>query len=191
VTQPARAPRRSAGVRRSTSSGYPRTVGEHVRKALEGLDEAWRAQGRSLAELGTPEELAGKMLALVPEPSPWDAALGPCYSSRGVARLLGGVSRQAVAERRARRRLLGLRTADGELVYPAFQFDSRGQVVSGLAEVLACFASAPVDDWTVAGWIAMSHASLEGSSVAAWLQHGGDLGVAVALARDAARRFSA
>lgn len=67
--------------------------------------------GRSLEELGSPEELAERMVATVPEPSPW-GELGPFYSTRKVAKLLGGVSRQAIADRRKRGTLLGLRTAD-------------------------------------------------------------------------------
>ena len=41
--------------------------------------------------LGDPDALAARMLATVPEPSPW-AELGPFYSTTGIARVLGGVS---------------------------------------------------------------------------------------------------
>jgi hypothetical protein len=78
--------------------------------------------GRSVTELGTADELAERMLAVVPTPSPWDEIVGPVYRTAQVATVLGGVSRQAVADRRARGRLLGLRTSDGVWVYPAFQF---------------------------------------------------------------------
>jgi hypothetical protein len=164
-------------------------VGEHVRKALELLDARWRAEGRSLADLGSPEELAGRMLAVVPEPSPWDNQLGPVLTTAGVARLLGGVSRQAVAERRRRRTLLALRTADGELVYPVFQFD-RGDVLPGLADVVACFAGAPVDDWTLAGWLTARHDELDDESVPSWLRAGGDVATAITVARTAAGRMA-
>jgi hypothetical protein len=188
VTRPAAAPSRHS-VRADAASPYSRTVGEHVRKALELLDAHWQAQGRSLADLGSPEELAGRMLAVVPEPSPWDNQLGPVLTTAGVARLLGGVSRQAVAERRRRRTLLALRTADRELVYPVFQFD-RGDVLPGLGEVMASFGGSSVDDWTVAGWLTARHDELGGASVPAWLKAGGSVATAVTVARNAVARMA-
>ena len=78
---------------------------------------ALRQQGHDADALGDPDDLAARMLATVPEPSPWDE-LGPFYSTAGLARVLGGVSRQAIEERRRRRTVLALRTADDAWVYP-------------------------------------------------------------------------
>ena len=54
---------------------------------------------------------------------------GPFYSTAGLARVLGGVSRQAIEERRRRRTVLALRTADDAWVYPAFQLDEHNRVM--------------------------------------------------------------
>ncbi|MFQ5518024.1 MAG: hypothetical protein ACE5E8_10690 [Acidimicrobiia bacterium] len=64
-------------------------------------------------------------MVTLPLPS-WDSLLGPFYTASGVARLLGGVSRQAIADRRRRNTLLGLQTTGGTWLHPAVQFDGRG-----------------------------------------------------------------
>jgi hypothetical protein len=58
----------------------------------------------------------------IPTPSQWNCLVGPFYTSAEVAWLLGGVSRQALADRRQRRTILATKTADGVFVYPTFQF---------------------------------------------------------------------
>ncbi len=166
-----------------------RHVSEQIRTQLEELAQRYHDAGRSLEELGSAEQLAGRMLAAVPEPSPWDSLLGPFYTASGVARLLGGVSRQAIADRRRRNTLLGLQTTGGTWLYPAVQFDGRGYVVEGLAAMLKVFADAPVDGWTVAGWLAATHEALSHRSVFEWLHAGRDPQVVLTLARDQAGRY--
>ncbi len=70
-----------------------------------------------------------------------------------------------MADRRERRTLLGLKTADGIVVYPTFQFNHHNQVLAGLPEILQCFRGSGMDDWTLAGWlVAPMSQSLEGRS---------------------------
>jgi len=166
------------------------SVAEHVRRALAGLAESYAEKGRSLEDLGTAQEIAKRMLASVPAPSDWDELLGPCFSTSGVAQLLGNISRQAIAERRDRRTLLGLRTADGSFVYPVFQFDAHNEVLPGLAEVLQRFDRENVDEWTVAGWLVASQHSLEGDSVVDTLASGRAREKVVELARAQAARYA-
>jgi hypothetical protein len=150
-----------------------------------------RRNGHEAVDLGDPDELAARMLAAVPEPSPW-RELGPFYSTTGLARVLGGISRQAVEERRRRRTVLALRTADGVWVYPAFQLDDRNRVVRGLAEVLERFrASTSEDEWMVAAFLAAPEPGLDGRSIVEHLREGGDLSAALALADDRAARWTA
>jgi hypothetical protein len=169
---------------------YVEAVTARLRETLAERLVAYSRAGHSLAELGRADELAQRMLAAVPAPSRWDDLLGPFYDTRGVTRLLGGVSRQAVADRRGRRTLLGLKTADGVLVYPAFQFDDHNEVLPGLAAVLQSFDPEAVDDWTVAGWLVAKQRALDAATVVEWLRGGGDPDRAAALAGDAARRFA-
>lgn len=166
------------------------SVAKHVRRALAGLAESYAEKGRSLEDLGTPEEIAKRMLATVPAPSDWDELLGPFYSTSKVAQLLGNISRQAIADRRERRTLLGLRTADGSYVYPAFQFDAHNEVLPGLAEVLQCFDPKDVEEWTVAGWLVALQRSLSGRSVIEALAAGSEKEKVVALAQAQAARYT-
>lgn len=131
-----------------------------------------------------------RMLQVVPTVSRWNDLLGPFYSTNQVAKISGGIFRQALADRRERRTILGLKTADGVVVYPAFQFDEKNRVLSGLPEVLQCFRGVDVDDWTLAGWLVAPSRALKGRSAIEWLRHGKELEPVLVLARDAARRFS-
>lgn len=181
---------------------YPRTMGQplaatfidkvtaRLRRGLEERLSNYAELGHSLEEIGSAEELADRMLQVVPTVSRWDDLLGPFYSTNQVARLCGGISRQALADRRERRTLLGLKTADGVVVYPTFQFDEKNRVLSGLSEVLQCFRGVDVDDWTLAGWLASPSRALEGRSVIEWLRLGKELDPVLVHARGAARRFS-
>ncbi|HET6949246.1 MAG TPA: hypothetical protein VFI47_02665, partial [Acidimicrobiales bacterium] len=151
---------------------------------------ALQEQGHDADALGDPDALAARMLATVPEPSPW-AELGPFYSTAGIARVLGGISRQAVEERRRRRTILALRTADGAWVYPAFQLDDRNRVVRGLAEVLDRFGPASLDDdWMVAAFLAAAQPGLGGRSIAEHLRDGGDLAPVLDLAAERASQWA-
>jgi hypothetical protein len=165
-------------------------ITRQVREGLEERFSSYAEQGQSLERIGPPEEVARRMLATIPAPSRWDDLLGPFYSGSQVAKLLGGISRQAVADRRERRTLLGLKTADGIVVYPTFQFNSRNEVLAGLSEILQCFRDSGVDDWTLAGWLVSSMAALGGRSVLEAVRNGEDPKPLLTLARDAARRFS-
>jgi hypothetical protein len=167
-------------------------ITHHLQEALEERLAMYADQERPLEHIGSTRELARRMVELLPLSSRWNDLLGPFYSTAQVAKLLGGVSRQAIADRRERRTLLGLKTADGVVVYPTFQFDERNQVLPGLAEVLQVFrdGNAHVDDWTLAGWLVSPLKALRGQSVIQWLQAGRDLEPVLTLARDAARRFA-
>jgi hypothetical protein len=165
-------------------------ITQHVKEGLEERLSPFDAPGRSLDGIGSPRDLARRMLEIVPIPSRWDDLLGPFYGTGQMAKILGGVSRQAIADRRERRTLLGLKTADGVMVYPTFQFDEHNRVLTGLAEILQAFRDSAVDDWTLAGWLVAPSKDLRGQSVVQELRSGGDLDLLLGLARDAARRFA-
>ncbi|MFL6200443.1 MAG: hypothetical protein ACJ76J_14795 [Thermoanaerobaculia bacterium] len=126
--------------------------------------------------------------------SRWDDLLGPFYTTAKVSEILGGVSRQAIADRRERHTLLALKTSDGTLVYPTFQFGDHSEILAGLPEILQCFRAKRgdnrVDDWTLAGWLVSKLRPLEGRSPVEWLRLGRDPEPVLVLAREAARRYS-
>jgi hypothetical protein len=170
---------------------YVRAVLAHLEQGLATYAEAASAAGgRPEAMLGPPELVAERMLAALPEPSPWADVLGPVYRQSQLARFLGGVSRQALADRERRGTLFALRTADGSVVYPAWQL--RGaQVLPDLPEVLrALRAGGGGDDWAIAGWLRAGQESLGGASAVEWLAAGGDREAVLVLARDTAARWA-
>jgi hypothetical protein len=169
---------------------YVARVSSRVTEELTRRVDVLAQQGHDAAALGDPDDLAARMLAAVPLPSPW-ADLGPFYSTSGFARVLGGVSRQAVDERRRRRTVLALRTADGAWVYPAFQLDGHNHVVAGLADVLDRFRPrTPDDEWMVAAFLAAPQAGLGGRTIVEHLRDGGDRRAVIDLAEDRAARWS-
>jgi hypothetical protein len=171
-------------------AAYVDRVSSRVTEELARRVDTLHRNGQRAADLGDPDELAARMLAAVPAPSPW-RDLGPFYSTSGLARVLGGVSRQAIEERRRRRTILALRTADDIWVYPAFQLDDRNRVVRGLAQVLNRFRpETPDDEWMVAAFVAAPQPGLGDRSIAEHLRSGGDVAQVVVLADDRARRWA-
>jgi len=78
----------------------------------------------------------------------WAEQLGPAWRQGDVARLLGK-SKQAVS---ADTGLLRLEMRNGEIGYPAFQFDGR-RVLPGLRDVVRTLAPAVATNWTIASWL--------------------------------------
>lgn len=77
-----------------------------------------------------------------------------------VMTILGLKSRQAVQQRRARGKLLGLPLGGSSYLYPVWQFDRQG-VVPGLPETLA--ALAPLDPWGQAAFLLAGEPQLDGA----------------------------
>lgn len=150
--------------------------------------EHGRAGRRARAVLGEPRSFAQRaVLATAPVASPWDELVGPFTRSEGVQRRLR-ISRQAVASKAARRRLLRVITVEDEHVYPVWQFDG-GKLIAGLAEVLALFPESAVDGWTLAAWLRSDDPDLGEPPLDALAR--GELDRVRAVARTAARTLAA
>lgn len=126
-------------------------------------------------------------MATSPIPSPWDELVGPFTRSEGVQQRLR-ISRQAVAAKAARRRLLRVITVEGDHLYPVWQFDG-DQVLPGLAETLALFPESAVDGWTLAAWLRSSDPDLEEAPLEVLLR--GEVDRVLDVARMAARTLAA
>lgn len=114
--------------------------------------EHGRAGRRARTVLGEPGSLARRaVLATAPVASPWDELVGPFTRTEGVRSRLR-ISRQAVAAKAGRRRLLRVITTEGDHLYPVWQFDG-SRVVPGLTEVISRFPESAVDGWTLAAWL--------------------------------------
>lgn len=121
--------------------------------ALSRVVAEHKQAGRgALTLLGEPRAFAERVVrASVPDVSLWDDLVGPFVRSEGVQARLG-ITRQAVAAKAARRRLLRTITIEGDHLYPLWQFDD-GHLVVGLVQVLALFPEGEVDGWTLAAWL--------------------------------------
>ena len=157
-----------------------------VRRPLVAIERSYRAQGRSVADAGL-DEVARRMAAMVPSPSPVNAQFGPFYRTDQVVRLLG-ITRQGVADRIRKRTILGMRTTEGTWVFPTLQFVGR-TVLPGLADVLRCFDPTTADGWAIASWLTSPSVALGGMRPVDSVTSSTKADAVLALARDAARRW--
>lgn len=159
---------------------------ERVRPSLVVIEREYRSQGRSVAELGI-DELAERMAAVVPAPSPVNALFGPFYRTDQIVTLLG-ITRQGVFDRVRQRSLLGMRTVEGTWVYPTLQFEGH-RLLPELARVLRAFHE-NADGWSIAAWLASPNAALDGEQPIDRLKAGRDVERIVELGRHASRRWA-
>lgn len=122
-----------------------------------------------------------------PGSSPWMELVGPATRSTGVQARLG-ITRQAVAGRARRRRLLRVISADGHHLYPLWQFRGHS-VLPGLPEVLALFPESLIDGWTLAAWLRTPDPELGASPLDALVR--GEQARVLAVARTATRSLGA
>ncbi|MDA8394625.1 MAG: hypothetical protein M0T72_05170 [Candidatus Dormibacteraeota bacterium] len=133
-------------------------------------------------------DMGRRAALLVESATVWQKHLGNLLDVRRVMELLGVTTRQAVYDLAARHRLLGLSRHGGGMAFPAFQFDpATGRPYAVLPSLLATFAAAGVDTYTVATWLATAQDELAGHTPASLL---GDPAAAEAL-RSAAERIAA
>jgi len=138
---------------KGNARAYVSRATQEFERALTHIVVSHELAGRSAdAVLGDPRSFAERaVLATAPEASRWDELVGPFVRTDGVQARLG-ITRQAVAAKASRRRLLRTITADGEHLYPLWQFDG-GHLVVGLDEILALFPESSVDGWTLGAWL--------------------------------------
>src|SRR5665811_987497 len=167
-----------------TGADKPMSVEDYERSVLEELASGLHIRVKAIEAAGVaalaPEDLAKRMLSLVPTPirNPMADLVGPFYDTTGVQTLLD-VSKQAVSDRRKHGSVLAMRTGDGLWVYPVFQFEAR-RVKPELAGVLRVFRGH--DGWTAGVWLTTRNDELEGRSPLEWLVHGLDQDLVLRLA---------
>lgn len=83
-------------------------------------------------------------------------------------------------------------TAEGELIYPVWQFQDDGELLPGLPAVLEVLASGINDGWTWALWLqTVVPGELDGKTVTEWLRDGGDVEPVLQLAANDAAAWAA
>lgn len=174
---------------RSADREFVAAATREFKQALSRVVAEHERAGRGArAVLGEPRSFARRAIhASAPLASPWDDLVGPFLRSEGVQARLK-ISRQAVAAKAARRRLLRTVTVDGEHLYPLWQFDSDG-LIAGLAETLALFPEQAVDGWTLAAWLRSRDPDLGEAPLDVLVR--GEFDRVTAVARTAARALAA
>jgi hypothetical protein len=172
----------------TVARSYLETATRRFREELASvIAEHERAGIQTARVLGEPDEYARRAVhATAPVPSEWDELAGPFLMSEGVQARLG-ISRQAVAAKAARRRLLRVITSDGVHLYPFWQFADTG-VLAGLPEVLSLFPEEAIDGWTLAAWLRTPDPDLGAAPYEALLR--GEEARVVSVARTAARSLA-
>jgi hypothetical protein len=163
---------------------------DFLARASAAFERALSALELPARELGDPETLGRRAALLATAGAAWDELLGPLIAARQAQELLGVRSRQAVSDLARRGRLLALPTADGRILFPLSQFGPSGRPLPGVARVLAAFDDAAVSAWTIASWLATPQTDLDGEAPIAALKRGGEVAVARAAGRSAARLAS-
>lgn len=125
-----------------------------------------------------------------PGPNELAALVGPVWSAANTCRSLG-VSQGGLAALGSAGDVLRLVTADGEAVYPVWQFSRRGQVhvKPGLVPLVRTLRG--FDGWTVAVLLHTPAPELDDLSPLDWLAEGRDGEAVAALAVVVAREWSA
>lgn len=114
-----------------------------------------------------------RAIASIPRRNPLVEVIGDFHDTAGLVEWLD-ISKQALAKRVQKAQVLGCQTGDGHWVYPAWQFNDRGDIYPGIAEATGVLLQRR-DAWAVAHWFAVPSPDLPGAvSAATWLAQGGD-----------------
>ncbi|MCS5521472.1 antitoxin VbhA family protein [Curtobacterium flaccumfaciens] len=151
-------------------------------EGLQVTDTAVRELGRRVAEgRMTGDEAVAFIDALLPsgvvatqaesQVATLDERTGPFFDAASLPGLLQG-SAAALTASVQDGDVLAVVSAEGLLLYPAFQFDETGQPLPRLREVLAQLDPARTDPWGDAVWLNAPDDELDGMSPAAALRDG-------------------
>ncbi|WGI35793.1 MULTISPECIES: hypothetical protein [Mycolicibacterium] len=164
----------------------PANVREYADQLLAIIEVKLKAQLSTinaadidLAVLGPVDAVAENMLSQLPASHPFDKTIGPFYDLTGAANRMH-VSEDTARARAAAHEVLACPTAEGDMVFPTFQFNSDGAVVAGLDRVLTALAAGTADHWQVALWLTTPNEQLKGRTPVAALREGASVVQAVA-----------
>jgi hypothetical protein len=153
---------------------------------IERVTAGIRERLRTADPSGDPAWIADAMLDAIPTAHPF-GELGPFYATSALAKWMH-VTRQALHLKVKNHQVLACPDANGDRLYPAWQFTPDAQVLPGLGAVLKVLLDA-TDPWTAALWLTSPNADLPGELTAVeWLRTRRDPADVVGTARrDAAR----
>lgn len=161
----------------------PANVQEYTKQLLALIEVKLKTQLATidaadidLATLGSVDEVADTMVSQLPASHPFDKTIGPFYDAIGAANRMH-VSRDTVQARATNHEVLACPTAEGDEVFPTFQFNSDGTALPGLDRVLAALAAGTQDRWQVALWLTTPNEQLKGRTPSDALKEGASAAV--------------
>lgn len=172
------------------------TLVEQERKLMDLLTRRVHETFANARAAGVPaevfddvESIARSMAAALPTSHIYDRLVGPFYDTAGLTQWWS-VSRQAVNKAVAADSVIACRLADGQWVYPTWQFTDTGTVHPHLI-VLWKILRVAADPWTCAIWLRSPQPELDDRSASDWITEGNPLDTAMALADADAARWAA
>ncbi|MGW0041893.1 hypothetical protein [Rhodococcus sp. NPDC003348] len=159
-----------------------------TRRVHETFADA-RAAGVPAEAFGDVEAIAAAMAAALPTTHVYDQLVGPFYDTGGLTRWWD-VSRQAVNKAVAAGTVIACRLADGQWVYPTWQFTAEGTAHPHLITLWKLLRAA-ADPWTCAVWLRSPQPGLGDRSAVDWVTDGHPIDTALELARADAARWAA
>lgn len=165
-------------------------MGRGFAAAAAAFAETLDALDLAREQLPDQTELGRRAALLAVSEVVWQQHLGPLLEGDQVRALLRVRTRQAVNDLVKRHRILAVSSAEGRLVYPAFQFGPGGRPYEAMPRVLGVLAGAGVSAHTLASWFRSPQRALGGATPAVWLAEGRDTAALVEAARRSAARLA-
>ncbi len=154
---------------------YVEEVLVSVRQAVEAAADRYELTGTAAPAV---EELSRSLTGIFAASDDVNALVtwaGPFWSGKKVREELGLASRQALDARRRAHAVLGVKTSDGAVIYPVWQFERRRRGVEvrpGVARLLSVLGRH--DEWAVAVLLNTPAPELGGLTPLNWLRQGND-----------------
>ena len=142
---------------------YVQQLTEAFARRLTERAKAWEAHQVTAPPV---EEIVDLYTDLLPAADfALDAEIGPFYDTTNAATILGGITKQAVASRRANGSILAVQSAEGRWAYPTFQF-AGGDVDARLLPAIQALRGCP--RWSVALWFVTPNDDLGAATPLQW-----------------------
>ena len=142
---------------------YVQQLTEAFARRLTERAKAWEAHQVTAPPV---EEIVDLYTDLLPAADfALDAEIGPFYDTTNAATILGGITKQAVASRRANGSILAVQSAEGRWAYPTFQF-AGGDVDARLLPAIQALRGCP--RWSVALWFVTPNDDLGEATPLQW-----------------------
>jgi hypothetical protein len=118
----------------------------------------------------------------------WESHLGSLYNTQQLY-ILTALPPQVIYRQIRQNILLALKQKNGRYFYPAFQFNSQGDLKKGFSDIFSVFPLERCDRYTIASWFVSPQPKLKSHTPVEWLDSGGSITVLYKIAQRVAARL--